>query len=101
MLSFGIMSKTVQLGLRIEKDLLERIENLAEMEGVDKMSWIRRALANFAKDEEDGIADSAIEDYINLRIDQKELLKHVDFRKVPEDIEEARKNMLSRLSERR
>ena len=91
------MAKTVQLGLRIEQDLLERIEFLAENEGVDKMAWIRRALADFVGEEEDGIADAAIEDFIKLRIDEEELLKHVDFEKIPKDIQEARKNTLERI----
>ena len=87
-------TSTVQIGLRLEKDLLERIESLAEDEGVDKMAWIRRALANFVQDEEDGMADAAIEDYLNLRIDEKELLNYVEFKKIPKDIQDARSLLL-------
>jgi predicted DNA-binding protein len=100
-LPFDIMVKTVQLGLRIEKELIDRIEDLAENEGVDKMAWIRRALASFVGDEEDEMADEAIKDYIKLRIDEKELLKFTEFRKVPEDIKEARKNYLTQIGERK
>ena len=54
------MKKTIQLGLRIDKELLEKIEKLSGFEGIDKMSWIRRALASFVDDVEDEMEDCAI-----------------------------------------
>ena len=82
--------KTTQLGLRIENELLEKIERLAELESIDKMSWIRRALATFIQGEETGVIDDAIEDYIALRIDETEFKKYSKLKDVPSDIKNAR-----------
>ena len=96
------MAKTTQIGLRLDKELLDKISKLSEHEGIDRMAWIRRALANFVNDEEDGMSDAAIEDYINLRIDEKEMKDFTGFKKIPEDIQEARKKVLSKIvSERK
>jgi len=56
------MTKTIQIGLRLDKELLDKITKLSDHEGIDRMAWIRRALANFVSDEEDGMSDAAIED---------------------------------------
>jgi hypothetical protein len=100
MLPFGIMANTVQLGLRIEKELLDKIEKLSDYEGIDKMAWIRRALANFVHDEENGMSDEAIEDFIHLRIDESELKDFTGFEKIPRDILSAREKVLNQISER-
>ncbi|MBU0471628.1 MAG: hypothetical protein KKF65_03320 [Nanoarchaeota archaeon] len=93
------MSETIQLGLRIEKELVDRIEELAKNEGIDRNIWIKRALATFVQDEESGMADEAIEDYIHLRIDEKMLLDFADFKEVPKDIKRAREAILKRITE--
>ena len=93
------MSKTTQLGLRLEKELIDKIEFLAENEGLDRNLWIKRALASFVMDEEDGMADKAIEDYINLRIDKKTFLEFTDYEKIPEDIKKAREQKLKQILE--
>ncbi len=88
------MTKTIQIGLRLDKELLDKITKLSDHEGIDRMAWIRRALANFVSDEEDGMSDAAIEDYINLRIDESELKDYTGFKKIPSDLKEARKKFL-------
>ena len=93
------MRKTVQLGLRIDVDLLKKIEKMAQHENIDKMSWIRRALATFLKGEEEEAVTMAVEDYISLRIDETELKKITSFSKVPEDIQTARKEVLTKIKE--
>ncbi len=98
MLPHVTMIKTTQLGLRIEKELLDRIEDLAKKEGIDRNAWIKRALAVFVSDEETDMADEAIEDYIHLRIDEKALLEYADFDKVPEDVKKARDSKLRNIS---
>ncbi len=90
-------TKTIQLGLRIDTQLLEKIEKLADIERIDKMSWIRRALATFVNGEEKGAIDEAVEDYINLRCDDEELKKVASFNKIPEDIQNARKEVVIKL----
>ena len=89
------MKKTIQLGLRIDEGLLRKIERLSEFEGIDKMSWIKRALASFVDDVEDEMEDYAIKDYVHLRIDEKELKNITGLRKIPKDIQEARKEVLN------
>jgi hypothetical protein len=93
------MSKTIQLGMRIEKELVDRIEELAKNEGVDRNLWVKRALATFVADEESGMADEAIENYIHLRIDDKTLLDYASFDKIPEDIKKAREVKLKEIME--
>ena len=88
---------TIQLGLRIDKELLKEIEFLAENEGVDKMAWIRRALANSVNQERDSISREAVKDYINLIIDEEELKEFSDFSKIPKDIVEARRDVLNKI----
>ena len=97
MLLRGIMAKTIQIGLRLDKELLEKIERLSEHECIEKMAWIRRALAVFVSDEEAGIADEAIDDYIHLRIDEEQLRDYTGFKKIPDDIKEARKKALEKI----
>ena len=94
-----VKSDTIQLGMRIEKDLVERIEFLAKEEGIDRNLWIKRALGVFVADEEDGMMDGAIEDYINLRIDEETLIEITDFKKIPADIRKAREKKLEKLTE--
>ncbi len=99
MLPINTMKKTIQLGLRIDVDLLKKIEKMAQHESIDKMSWIRRALASFLKGEEEAAVTMAVEDYINLRIDETELRKITSFSKIPEDIQAARKEVLAKIKE--
>ena len=93
------MAKTIQIGLRLDKELLDTITKLSEYEGIDRMAWIRRALAIFVSEAEDEMADSAIEDYIKLRIDEKELKESTGLIIIPDDIQEARKKKLSNIIE--
>jgi len=93
------MKKTIQLGLRIDEELLKKIEKMAQYENIDKMSWIRRALATFLKGEEIEAKTEAIEDYINLRIDEKELENITGMNKIPKDLQEARKKVLDTIKQ--
>ena len=95
------MKKTVQLGLRIDEEVLKNIEKMAQHENIDKMSWIRRALSTFLKGEELEAKSSAVEDYIQLRIDETELKRITNFTKIPADIQAARKDVLIRIKEER
>ena len=93
------MKKTIQLGLRIDEELLEKIEKMAQYENIDKMSWIRRALATFLKGEEIEAKSEAIENYVNLRIDEKELRNITEMKEVSKDLQDARKEVLNRIKE--
>jgi hypothetical protein len=89
--------KTIQLGLRIDKDLLKEIEFLSRSEGVDKMSWIKRALAVSVDEEKTNMNKQAVKDYIELVIDEKDFRELTGFSKIPKDIEEARRDILDKI----
>lgn len=91
------MGKTVQLGLRIDEELNKEIEFLAESEGVDKMAWIRRSLADFVNQERDSMAKEAVKDYINLINTDKDLKDFTGWSKIPNDIIQARKEMIKNI----
>lgn len=88
--------KTIQLGLRIDLDLMKKINRISEHENIDKMSWMRRALATFLKEKEQEVKDDAIEDYINLRIDGMMLKELCQFKIIPKDVKNARKDVLNK-----
>lgn len=88
---------TIQLGLRIDSDLLKEIEYLAQSEGVDKMAWIKRALAVSVDDEKTNMNKQAVKDYIGLVIDEKDFKELTGFSKIPGDIEEARAVVLNNI----
>lgn len=94
------MGKTTQIGLRIDEDILKRIKTMSEHEGIDKMSWIRRALATFLAGEEMAKKDEAIEDFIHLRIDEKELKDVLNNKKIAKDIIKAREETLQTVKNR-
>ncbi|MEM4397615.1 MAG: hypothetical protein QW757_03260 [Candidatus Woesearchaeota archaeon] len=93
------MKKTTQIGLRIDIELMNRIEKIARYENIDKMSWIRRGLAILLKQDEDQLKQEAIGRYINLTIDEKELKQLLGVNEISEDIKNARKEVLSRMKE--
>ena len=94
----ALETKTTQIGLRLEKGLLKKIEKLAESEGIDKMSWIKRALGVFVGEEESEMDDAAIKDYIHLRISETDLKQYTGFKEIPKDIQEARKEVLKQIT---
>jgi hypothetical protein len=92
-------SNTVQLGLRIDAELLAKIELMAKHESIEKMDWIRRALKTFLEGEETAASDEAIEDYIAARIDENTLLKYLHLKDVPSDIKKAREEYIGNLKQ--
>ncbi len=89
--------ETVQLGLRIDKKLLEEIENLAEAEKIDKMSWIRRAINLHFFEVKDKIKEQWIKSYLNLSLDEEDFKKLMNLKKIPPDLEKVRKEKLNQL----
>jgi len=92
---------TVQLGLRVEKALLKKIESYSKYEGIDKMSFIRRAITLFINQVEESISNQTIESYIHLRSNDETLKKLAKFDKIPKDIIDARKENLRLLQKNR
>jgi predicted transcriptional regulator len=90
-------TKTIQLGLRIDAELIKKIERLAEYEDVDKAFWIKRALTTFVAGEDTAAKEEAVEDYISLRSDADALKKATGFNHIPKDIEDARKEVIKNI----
>ena len=90
-------TKTTQIGLRLDNELLGTIEKLAEFDKIDKMTWIRQAIADRIDEVEDEIKDTANEDYIWLRIDEEELKNITGLKKIPNDLIAARKESLQQI----
>jgi len=89
--------KTIQLGLRVDIQLLDRIKKLANVDKIDKMSWIRQSLSTFISNEEKKVIDEIIENYINLRCDENELKRVASFNKIPKDIQNARRDVVLKM----
>jgi len=94
-------SKTTQIGLRIEIDLLKSVEEYAKDLGVDRMTLIRLAVTEFILDMEREDDLESIEDYIAGLIDNKQFREETGMEKVPADIQEARKSRLKLLVEKK
>ena len=88
---------TLQIGLRIEKEILDKVEKYSKEQGIDKMTFIRTAIANYIDDIEQDFEDFAVEDFVNLRIGEKELKNMTAMRDIPNDLQEARKDVLNKI----
>jgi len=94
-------SPTIQIGLRIEKDLLDQVEFFAEENKIDKMSLIRQAIVLYVGEMETAVEDEAIENYIVGRIDEEELKKYTGMKNIPTDLKSVRSQTLNELSKKR
>ena len=83
-------AKTTQIGLRIDNDLLKTVEELAEFDKIDKMTWIRQAIADRIDEIEDEMDDAAIENYIRARISEEQFKEEMAWKTVPADLKQAR-----------
>ncbi len=93
--------KTTQIGLRIDNDVLNTIEEIAEFDKTDKMVWIRQAIADRIDDVEEEMDDAAIENYIRARISEEELKEEMNWKKVPADLKQARAESLKYIVNKR
>lgn len=91
-------SPTIQVGLRIEKDLLDQIEFFAEQNKIDKMSIIRQAIALYVGEMESAFEHEAIKDFIAGRIDEATLKKYTNLKNIPEDLKQARADVFKEIS---
>jgi len=92
--------QTVQIGLRIDKVLLEEVDYYSVEVGMDRMALIRQAIKSFVLDLHKDEDLEATEDYITGIIDEGEFLEITGMKKVPGDIQEARKSRLIALSKK-
>ena len=94
-------SPTIQIGLRIDKKLLESVDFFAEKNKDDRMAMIRMAIASYVEEMETALEDAAIEDYLSGRIDEEELKDTTGMKKVPEDLKNVRAQTLNEISKKR
>jgi len=90
-----LMTGTTQINVRLDVQLLHDIDELAGFEKVDRMSWIRRALAREVMQADEERENSIIEDYLNFRIDDGEFEDDMGF-KPPKELQEARKETMKK-----
>jgi len=90
-------TETTQIGLRIDTNLLKEIDEMAEYENIDRMSWIRRALATFLKGEQLEAKNEAIENYVELIIDENKLKEILALNEIPIDLKKAREETLNKI----
>lgn len=92
--------KTVQLGIRVDKELIDRLSFFAEQSGVDKMALIRQAIAVHVAEMEKGFEEEAIEDFIGLRTSEKDFKEILKIDKIAEDIKKARQESIEKIKKK-
>ena len=93
----GSSKKTVQLGIRVDKKLIDRLSFFAKESSVDKMDLIRQAIAVHVAEMEKGFEEEVIEEYVGLRINEGELKKALKLDKISDDIKKARQENLNKI----
>ena len=88
---------TTQLGLRLDNEVLDRVEALAEFEGIDRSAWIKRAVGIAVSEADDIMQKEAIESYIQGVMTEEELKDIMSLEKIPKDLKEARKERLNKI----
>lgn len=86
-------SETIQLGLRLDKSMINEIDNIAQELGYDRnfliKKMIREELTGLKKD----LREDATNDYLDLRISEKEFERIVG-EKPEKELQEARKEVM-------
>jgi len=90
-----ITTHTIAINFRIDMDVLDRVEQLAEYESIDKTDWIRRAIINEIDEVEDDLQEKLIDDYLNCKIEE-DVFHDLDFA-FPKELREARKKNIDNL----
>ena len=80
--------------IRIESDLLRRLERYSEKREYTKAEIIRTALESYISEMEEAGDKQTLEDYINLLITPEEFKRYMGFKEIPADLQEARKEKL-------
>jgi|WetSurMetagenome_2_1015567.scaffolds.fasta_scaffold146654_2 hypothetical protein len=91
-------NETIQVGLRIDKRLFDRLESLSEHIQIDRMSIIREAVVNHVLHLEEAFRDAITEDYVRLRLNDDEYKKKAGIKEIPYEIRIARKARLDSIA---
>lgn len=91
------MVKNKLVGIYLENEMLKRLIEIAKEQGIDKSAVIKQAIQEFIDNIDDKMDKYFIEDYINLKITENELKERFEWKEIPKDIQEARKEVLNRI----
>lgn len=98
------MMETVPISIRVSQKLLNDIDSIAEEEGIDRATWIRKNLREVRNGYFEEMRKQLAIDYIQLRIDDEKYLRLSKNTCIPIDIMKAReqflKNVISSESEK-
>ena len=86
------------ISIRISPETYKELDFFSDKKQETKMEIVRQAISSFLEEANDAFDDAALEDYINLRIDEENYLKETGLKKVPRDIAEERKKKLQSIA---
>lgn len=87
-------NKDIILNVRLDADLDVRLNDFVNSTNIDKRTWVRQAIISFLDEMDDEMEDKAIEDYICARITSDEFKSYLNYREIPADLEQKRKEYL-------
>lgn len=91
------MVKNKLVGIYLENEMLKRLIEIAKEQGIDKSAVIKQAIQEFIDNIDDEMDGYFIKDYINLKITENQLKERFEWKEIPKDIQEARKEVLNRI----
>jgi len=86
---------------RLEKSTLDELEYYSNLIKIDKTDMLREAIEDYLDELDREIEDDAIEDYVNLRIDEEKLKSITKMKVIPKDLQAARMKILEKLMEKK
>lgn len=89
--------KTTPVYVRLGDSLIKEIEKLSNFEKIDKNDWIRRAIISEIDKMDEEADNIMIEEYLALRINEKELLEHFGWKEIPADLKKTRGEYLNKI----
>ena len=90
------MTKNKLVGIYLENETLKRIIKIAKEQGIDKSSIIKQAIQEFIDNLDDKMDEYYIKYYINLKFTENELKDRFEWKEIPKDLQEARKEVLDK-----
>ncbi|MDP2925257.1 MAG: ribbon-helix-helix protein, CopG family [Nanoarchaeota archaeon] len=93
------MVKNKLVGIYLENETLKRIIEIAKEQGIDKSAVIKQAIQEFIDNIDDKMNDYYIKDYINLKLTENEVKERFEWKEIPKDIQEARKEVLNKIKQ--
>ena len=86
-------TKSTPITIRLPNELLREIDEIRVEFDEDRATWIRKAISIAMNVLEKEADNETIEDYINLRLTEEDLLDEMDWKDVPKDLKKARETI--------